>query len=374
VKPRKPYPEFPLYAHNAGYWAKKIRGKFHYFGPWEDPDGALSNYEKQKDALHAGKSGQPDLDQVTLKDLANAILNQKQSLVDSNELAPRTWADYKFTTDLLIKHFSKRQLLVALTPDDFATLRKKLAARWGPVRVGNTIQYIRSIFKFGYESGMIDKPMRFGPTFKRPSKKVLRLHKAQQGLKLFAADEINSILELASTEMKAMILLGINCGFGNADCARLPISAVDLNSGWIDYPRPKTGIHRRCPLWPETIQALQDTLGERNEPKDETAKGLLFITRYKRAWEDPASITHEMGKLLKSIGVNSHRNFYTLRHTFRTVADSSKDQPACDLIMGHSRNDMASIYRETISDERLRAVVDCVHSWLFGKERKGGAK
>jgi hypothetical protein len=26
-KPPKPYPEFPLTAHPAGYWCKKIRGK-----------------------------------------------------------------------------------------------------------------------------------------------------------------------------------------------------------------------------------------------------------------------------------------------------------------------------------------------------------
>ena len=37
-KPAKPYPEFPLTAHPAGYWCKKIRGKIHYFGPWDDPD------------------------------------------------------------------------------------------------------------------------------------------------------------------------------------------------------------------------------------------------------------------------------------------------------------------------------------------------
>jgi hypothetical protein len=36
--------------------------------------------------------------------------------------------------------------------------------------------------------------------------------------------------------------------------------------------------------------------------------------------------------------------------------------------MGHAREDMASVYRERISDERLRAVVEHVRTWLFGRE------
>ena len=62
--------------------------------------------------------------------------------------------------------------------------------------------------------------------------------------------------------MKPMILLGINCGFGNADCATLPIRALDLEEGWINFPRPKTGLDRRCPLWPETIKSLQEWLAQ----------------------------------------------------------------------------------------------------------------
>lgn len=46
VKPAKPYPNYPLFAHPTGRWAKKNRGKLNYFGPWVDPDGALAKYKE----------------------------------------------------------------------------------------------------------------------------------------------------------------------------------------------------------------------------------------------------------------------------------------------------------------------------------------
>lgn len=70
-------------------------------------------------------------------------------------------------------------------------------------------------------------------------------------------------------------------------------------------------------------------------------------------------------KLLKRLGINSHRNFYTLRHNFETWGGESKDQVAVDAIMGHVDPSMGAQYREDISDERLLAVVNKVRAYVF---------
>lgn len=374
-KPAKPYPEFPLFAHAAGVWAKKIRGKLHYFGPWSDPDGALKKYLAEKDALHAGRKPRPETEGMTVKDLANDFLNAKQALVDAGELSPRTWADYKQVCDLVVAHLGKGRL-ADVDPDDFSTLRNKVAKTWGPHRLGSKlIQYTRCLFKHALDAGLIDRPARFGPGFKRPAKKVLRLNRAEQGPKLFTADEIRRLVGAAGVQLKAMLLLGINCGFGNADVGNLPLSALDLEAGMIDYPRPKTGIARRCPLWPQTVEAIRDALAARPAPKNDEDAGLVFITKYGAGWCKDTStnpISQETGKLLKALHVTGRKGlgFYTLRHVFRAVADETKDQPGVDFIMGHEVPHVSSGYRETISDERLRAVAEHVRAWLFTGQEK----
>jgi integrase len=360
---------FPLPAHPAGYWCKKIRGKIHYFGPWNDADAALKKYLEEKDALHAGKTPRPDPEALTVKDVANAFLNAKQEAVQAGELSPRTWADYRSIMDMLVEGMGKHKAVVALDPQDFAALKTKLARRNGPHRMCTVVQVIRCAFKHAYESGKLDRPMRFGPAFKRTSKKVLRLHRAKGGLKLFTREEIRRLLDAAGVHLRAMILLGINSGFGNTDCGTLPLTAVDLDKGIVDFARPKTGIPRRCLLWPETIAALRESLAHRPEPKKPEHAAFVFITKYGLSWskDDSAGpLTQETRKLLNKLGINGHRNFYTLRHTFRTIADEAKDQPAADFNMGHEVAHMSSVYRETISDERLRAVAEHVRQWLFG--------
>ena len=66
---------------------------------------------------------------------------------------------------------------------------------------------------------------------------------------MFEADELRKIIDTAATPLRAIVLLAINCGPGQSDIAALPISAVDLKRSWVNVPRPKTAVERRCPLW-----------------------------------------------------------------------------------------------------------------------------
>jgi hypothetical protein len=43
-KPQKPSDDFPQFPHATKRRARKIRGKMHYFGAWEYPQGALRLY------------------------------------------------------------------------------------------------------------------------------------------------------------------------------------------------------------------------------------------------------------------------------------------------------------------------------------------
>jgi integrase len=368
AKPSKPYPDFPLFAHATRRWAKKIRGKMRYFGPWDDADGALKKYFEQRDALHSGQKPREDTGGLTVKELCNRYLNHEQSKLDADEIAPRTWANCKEAGDLLVSHFGKGRLVADLDPDDFAVLRKKMTGRWGPVRVRDFVQRIRSVFKYGFDEGLMPTPMRFGKRFERPSRKTIRLIRAKKGPRMFEAAELRRMLDAAGQPMKAMIPLGVNCGFGNADVGTLPRAALDVEGGWVNYHRPKTGITRRCPLWPETVEALREAVAVRPKPKDPADAGRAFLTVRGGSWHkkiEDNPVSKETRKLLDALGINGHRNFYALRHAFETVGGESKDQVAVDHIMGHARDDMASVYRERISDERLRAVAEHVRKWLF---------
>jgi integrase len=357
-----------------------VKGHLCYFGKVvSDPKGqaALGLWLAQKDDLLAGRKPRARRPEETaVKDLANAFLTHKKDLLSAGEITEWTFQEYHATCARLVKAFGRERPIDDLIADDFQRLRAQIAKKWGVHRLSNEIQRVRSIFKFGYEAGILDKPVRFGPGFKKPSAKVLRQNRAKAGLRMFEREELLSLLNATPPTQKAMVLLAVNGGLGNHDVATLPMKAVNLKSGWLTYPRPKTGIERRIPLWPETIEALKAVVADRRKPKDPAHNDLVFISVQGEAYISKSS-GHRIAKtilwfLRKAKIERPGLTFYSLRHTFQTVAEGVRDLSAVQAIMGHaaSGSDMSARYRERVDDARLLAVTQHVHDWLFSDTKQ----
>ena len=396
AKPQKPYPSYALTPHPNGQWCKKIRGSVYFFGVWAAPQAALDHYLAVAADLHAGrepKSNVPTTD-LTVKELGNQFLLYQAERVASGQIAPRSFEDCR----RVIRHFTKRvgvsRAADSLTAADFQSYRRVLVTSGlsgkkglGVHALSRAITLVRAPFRWAEQTGLLEHAPRWGKAFDKPSAADFRRHKAQHerknGKNIFHAAQIGQLLDTAAPVLRSAILLGINGGFGNTDCAALPIAAVDLEAGVIDFERPKTAVRRVVPLWPETVQALKVALSaDHARPRDEETAQLVFRTESGRAlvrqivradgevkirkvtyvdrlgdWFDKLLLANKYKR--RGIG------FYTLRHTFRTWADETRDQHAIHRIMGHAIPGMSGIYIEEIGLDRLRAVVEHVRQKLW---------
>ena len=379
-KPRKPYEGFPLTAHRNGQWCKKIRGKVFYFGPVADWQAALATYQEQREDLHAGRTPRARHDCLTLGEAMDRFLSVKKLAQEAGEIRDRTYNEYEATCVRIAESLGASRWLDDIDETDLAKLRadfskgKKGTRRPGTVK--GDVTRARMVFLY-INDYLAEKPIRYRKVLKAPSRKQLRAVANERGERLFGAAEIRAMIRAASVQLRAMIYLGINCGFGNNDCGTLPLARLDLDAGWHDYWRPKTHNPRRCPLWPETVKALREAIAARPEKIAEDATGLVFVTKYGNSWADSGDrnspVSYEFRKLLKTLGIYRHRitSFYSLRRTFETIGQATKDQVAVDFIMGHiaPSNNMAAVYRQKVFDDQLTAVTDHVRDWFLGLRR-----
>ena len=404
VKPSKPYADYPLTPHPLGKWCKKVKGVLYYFGEWADPDGALNEWLERQDGIRAGIDHERQNQESSGDDVAflcNDFLASKLEQVEAQDIEQATYDKYEKTCDRIVEFFGKRRRLDSLDSPDFRRLRGSWPKSWNASSINNEIARVKACLNYGWEAGVVDTPIRTGPNFKRVPKKKLRLERAKKPKKLFTAEEIHGLIDAADVQLKAMILLGINAAYGNADCGRLQIPAIDFERCWLEGLRHKTAVERAAWLWPETIAAVNDAIEQRYDNAPETLADHVFITKRRQAWyratgKDDA-ITQAFSKLRTKVlikpgvkrliesGESKEKasasakarwngvNFYALRHTFETIGGNAKDQIAVNYVMGHCDDSMAAVYREGIDPQRIVDVCSFVRDWwIDGKPTKGG--
>lgn len=361
VKPDKPYPEFPLYAHASGKWAKKVEGRIVYFGRWEDPDGALLAFQESQKPKSIGNIPLG----LSVFNACNLFLSAKKKGVSEKTLSERSYQDYKRTLQRFSKVIGHDRILENLQPKDFLDYKTKFAATNNPVSVGNEVTRIKSCLKWLTKSKHC-KEIEVGPDFRKPSALAARRHKREMGLKLFEPSQIQAILDESGLRMRAMILLGINCGYHNSDIETLELKSVRvaIKTGLIEHTREKTEVERGCPLWPESIEALKDWIDRRPSTKS----NLAFVLVDGRPLSTTNADVAKRFRAVRDMAGIGEGGFSWLRKTFATYASECGDQVAVNFIMGHVDQTTPGIYRQLVRDKRLQKVVDTVRNWLFNNQ------
>jgi len=352
--------KFPLTLHKTGQYCKKIKGKLYYFGT--NKKAALNRYLEQAAYLHAGKQPRPKSNgqSLSIKTLCNLYLDHQESRAAIGEIKLRHLYDQTSLLRDFVRFVCPNRTVSDISTVDLQNYRKKLIkAGKSPNTINNRIAAVKAMYNWAMDNEIIDHSPRL--------KAVKKITPKKEERPTFTEHQIRDLLETANIQMKAMIWLGLNCGFGCTDCAELKWKDLDLKNSRVRFPRGKTGVERNLPLWPETILALKEipNIGE-----------LVFYTRRGNPWvratfserekrengnekysKDDA-VTKEFSKLMKKANIKMERGvgFYTLRRTAATLTARSGDPFAVQQLLGHADLKMATIYVQDVSEQTDRAI------------------
>ncbi|MBW7992218.1 MAG: phage integrase family protein [Planctomycetes bacterium] len=356
-KRKKRSNKFPLTLHSTGQYCKKIRGKLYYFGT--DKRKALERYLKEATDLHSGRVTHLRCvnGEMTLRSLCNFYLEHQLERVNVGDLTERYYADQVKSLRNFASHIGPSCWISSIRTIDLQNYRNMLIQKYGtPSGANLNIAIMKAMFNWAKKNDILQTIPNIDA--------VAKLRNIKKEKSLFNSREIRKLVIHASNPMRAMIWLGLNCGFGCTDCAELKWEDLNLESGRVNLNRKKTGIARNLPLWPETIDALKSIpkLGElvfytkRGNPwvriiKRTDGKNVVRYSRYD-------AISAMFSKLLKKSGIKTERgvNFYTLRRMAATLTARSGDPFAVQRLLGHADLKMAMTYVQNISEQTDRAI------------------
>lgn len=355
--PKRHSNKFPLTLHPTGQYCKKVRGRLYYFG--KNKRDALERYLQQATLLHSGQIGRAgeSYNGLQIKTLCNMYLDHQNSRVKSGEIKLGQVYDQTIALKNFVCFLGPNRVLSDVSTLDLQNYKSSLVKRkLSAGRINNHISAIKAMYHWAHHNEVISSIPNLAA--------IKKLPRSKNPKPIFSPDEIKQLIGSAEPQMQAMILLGLNCGFGCTDCAELQWNHLDLEVGRVNFPRTKTGVGRNLPLWNETIKALSQI--QRNSNLVFCTKqgerlvrfierhgidGVLKLVKYD-------AISRDFILLLKRVGINKPKGvgFYTLRRTAATWAAQSGDPFAVQRLLGHADLKMATTYVQDINEQTDRVI------------------
>ena len=345
--------KFPLTRHPTGQYCKKIHGKMYYFG--SDKQEALQRYIDQAAYLHGSNhnSQKPVNDLMSITQLCDMFSKYQFSKVKADAITAQHYNDQVSSLNKFMAFLGQSRRIKEISTLDLQNYKRKLEKQYSSSkhRLNLHISNLKTLFHWAQKNDILKQIPNIDA--------VTRSKIANKQRRIFTHEEIGKLLAVADVKMKAMIWLGLNCGFGCTDCSELQWKHLDLDAGRVIYPRGKTGVPRNLPLWPETIDALK-AVPKSGNLVFYTSKGNPFVRSVLKIdaggnekYSPINSITTKFARLIKRVNLDVPKGtgFYTLRRTAATMAARSGDPFAVQRLLGHANLLMATRYVQDVSKQ-----------------------
>lgn len=393
-------------------WKKVIRGKVYYFKLGECPnpdkgDGyleALREYidlktkldreeeERVEHEIRHGKlpngstvegtiayqnwgkiigtdSATPRQQHQTIHGLVNAYLEERKLKADSGQIGISSYSSdkYRLATFLsFCNYHGKGELSEVLTPEFLGSYKATLLAavaqgEQSEASVKHCLRTVKAMLMWAYDEELIEKvprKMRDYANIKLPKPKPV----------FWTVDEVKKLRHVADARQELYILLGLNCGYTQADIASLTHEMIDWKTGIIKRDRNKTQQPQEHKLWRETLELLKS---EATDPRESdltlrAPSGQPLLTDHVSPQGNPTrtdSVRQAFHTLKNKAKVKNARTFKHFRKTGADmIAKQYQDSPwLVDLYLAHSEQAMKKHYSNQHFD-KLHEATD----WLAG--------
>jgi integrase len=343
------------YRKADGRYMKIIDGRAYYFGRGNGPGDTKSYREAEQRYLEfiarraVSAPAVVSMREATVADVAEKYLQHMVERYERGEIS----ASYCERTKCAVNDFvagigGQRRFTEVdeLRLEDYksATLRRPASRRTGraisPATAKGRLDAVKVLYRWAYLHRLIDDQPRNLLNYTRFSL-------PQPKVAVFSLNEVRALWAAAPETVRTYIALGLNCGYGQTDIAELRLEQIDFDHGVIERERTKTGIPSRHALWPVTIELLGRHVNE-GAPGDRALLSQIGQPLVTSAFVDGKlrhndAIKCAFWRVLRHVGINGGRGFYSLRKTAATEIERINPL-VTSLFLAHSPREMKRFY------------------------------
>ena len=155
--------------------------------------------------------------------------------MEKGDISEKHYLDHHAVSKYFLETLPRQLAIATIGPKHFVLLRDGLS-KLAPITQKNRLARISSIFRRAIKLKYL-KEIDDADALKPPSARIIRLAKPKH--EIVEPTQLRALLEASNRNLKAALLLGLNCAYINCDVCRLTVDDANeaIESGWLGGQR-----------------------------------------------------------------------------------------------------------------------------------------